>query len=57
MIDPEWQRRGMATGMLFHVSKALMEEEKTSLRSRYASGNGPSREWHKRMGFVTCSKE
>ena len=51
MIDPEWQRQGVATAMLHHVTSTLLEK-KTSLRSRYAIGNEPSREWHKRMGFA-----
>ncbi|MCH1503743.1 MAG: GNAT family N-acetyltransferase [Verrucomicrobiales bacterium] len=52
MIDPAWQSQGIATGMLYHIIQALSDEENTTLRSRKASSNEPSREWHHRMGFI-----
>ena len=57
MRDPAWQRQGIATQMLNHASKSLADEGKATLGSRYAKGNEASREWHHRMGFVTCSED
>jgi len=52
MMDPAWQRQGIATKMLNHASKTLADEGKTTLGSRYARGNEASRKWHQRMGFL-----
>ena len=51
MVEPDWQRQGVAAALLHEVTRNLLAEGYRSLRSRYALGNAPSREWHAQMGF------
>ncbi len=51
MVASQHQRQGIARAMLSSAVAALRDQDQHVLRSMYALGNQPSREWHRGMGF------
>jgi RimJ/RimL family protein N-acetyltransferase len=51
-VEPQWQRRGLATAMVSAAINELHELGEKTLTSRYHIGNEQSMAWHQRFGFV-----
>lgn len=51
LVNPKYQRQGLATAMVSHVTQQLHEQGITELYSFYHICNELSRNWHQKFGF------
>jgi GNAT superfamily N-acetyltransferase len=51
-VAPPWQRMGVANALVGAAGNALLESGERFLSTKWALGNEPSADWHRRFGFI-----